>query len=512
MGEVWRATDTRLNREVAIKMVPAGFAQDPMRMGRFAREAQVLASLNHPNIAAIYGVEERALVMELVEGPTLADRIGQGPIPLEETLPLAVQIAEGLEYAHEKGIVHRDLKPANIKLTAEGQVKILDFGLAKAISADSAANAPAEAPTLSSPATLVGTILGTAAYMSPEQARGKAVDRRADVWAYGAVLYEMLTGRRAFAGEDVADTLAAVVRSEPDLAPVPAQIRQIVARCLRKDPRQRWGCMADLRLALLDEALAAAPGAGTAHAHASKPMWRRAAPVLAVAILAASAGALALWVLRPAPPVPIVTRFALPLANGQGFTNIGRNLLAISPDGTQIVYVANRRLYLRHMGELEARVIAGSETPMGVVSPVFSPDGSAVAFGSVDDQTIKRISVEGGAAVSLCTAAEPYGMSWGEDGIVFAENPGGVLRVSPNGGTPEVLVRLKAGERATAPQVLPGGKQVLFSLATAGGGPGTDSWDTAEIVVQAIGSPARRTLSAGARDGQYVPTGHIVYA
>jgi serine/threonine-protein kinase len=245
MGEVWRATDTKLNRDVAIKILPEAFAQAPDRMARFEREAQVLASLNHPNIAAIYGVEERALIMEMVEGETL-----HGPLPVETALNYAKQIAEALEYAHERGIVHRDLKPANIKVTPEGRVKVLDFGLAKAMSTDTAAGNPESSPTLTMRATLAGVILGTAAYMSPEQARGQDADRRADIWAFGVVLYEILTGRQLFAGHTISDTLASVLKTEPDFTAVPAQARPIVEHCLRKDPRRRWQAIGDVRLAL----------------------------------------------------------------------------------------------------------------------------------------------------------------------------------------------------------------------------------------------------------------------
>src|SRR6266481_405608 len=249
MGAVWRATDTKLGRDVAIKILPDSFAADPDRLARFTREAQVLASLNHPNIAAIYGVEERALVLELVEGPTLAERIAQGPIPLDEALPIARQIAEALEYAHEKGIIHRDLKPANIKVTPEGRVKVLDFGLAKALTNGAApANDPAASPTLTMRATMAGVILGTAAYMSPEQARGQNVDRRADIWAFGVVLYEMLTGKQLFHGGTIADILASVLKVEPDLEQAPAKMRPLLRSCLQKDPRRRLQAVGDWEL------------------------------------------------------------------------------------------------------------------------------------------------------------------------------------------------------------------------------------------------------------------------
>jgi serine/threonine-protein kinase len=252
MGEVWRATDTKLNREVAIKILPEAFATDPDRLARFTREAQVLASLNHPNIAVIYGVEDRALVMELVEGPTLAERIAAGAIPVEEALPLVHQLIDALEYAHERGIIHRDFKPANIKITPEGRVKVLDFGLAKALSTDTPSRDPTSSPTLTMSATVAGVIMGTAAYMAPEQARGQNVDKRADIWAFGVVVYEMLTGRRVFGGLTVSDTLASVLKEAPDLDLVPTQARTLVRHCLEKDPRRRMRDIGDARLLLKD--------------------------------------------------------------------------------------------------------------------------------------------------------------------------------------------------------------------------------------------------------------------
>jgi serine/threonine-protein kinase len=293
MGEVWRATDTKLGRDVAIKILPDAFASDADRMARFQREAQVLASLNHPNIAAIYGVEERALVMELVEGPTLAERIAQGAIPLDEALPIAKQIAEALEYAHERGIVHRDLKPANIKVTPENKVKVLDFGLAKALTNDPPTPDPMSSPTLTMRATQMGVIMGTAAYMSPEQARGQTVDRRADIWAFGVVLYELLTGRQLFAGPTISDTLAAVLKTDVDLAAVPAALRPVVDRCLRKDARQRWRDIGDVRVTL-EEGMPATLVAAPAARRRILP-WAIAGLALAVAVVGWFAAWRATW-------------------------------------------------------------------------------------------------------------------------------------------------------------------------------------------------------------------------
>jgi serine/threonine-protein kinase len=516
MGEVYRATDTTLGRDVAIKTLPDGFARDPERVARFKREAQVLAALNHPHIAAIYGLEEvnggQFLVLELVEGDTLAQRIATGPVPVTEALRLARQVADALQAAHEKGIIHRDLKPANIALTHEGQVKVLDFGLARVIEPDPLADT-SDSPTFSRAATQAGVIMGTAAYMSPEQAKGRVADKRSDVWAFGAVLYEMLTGKRAFEGEDVSDILATVLKSEPDWtalpADVPASIRTLVMRCLEKNRTRR---VADIAAALfvIDEQNSLGPSATIAALPLQMPpLWRRAVTATAAVVVGAAVASGAWWSVRPSTPQRTVTRFTLALAAGQQFTNPGRQVLAISPDGTRMLYAANYRLYLWPMSEVGARAIPGTEIPQGVASPVFSPDGQSVAFYSGADRTIKRIAVSGGAAVTICQADSPFGMSWGPDGIVFGQGPKGIMRVSPSGGKPDLLVSVNAGEFAHGPQMLPDGQAVLFTLATGGI---TDRWDNARIVVQSLKSGERKTLIDGGSDGRYLPTGHLVYA
>jgi serine/threonine-protein kinase len=337
MGEVWRATDTKLGRDVAIKVLPEAFARDPDRMARFIREAQMLASLNHPNIAAIYGVEERALVMELVEGPTLAERIAAGPIPLDEALPIAKQIAEALEYAHERSIIHRDLKPANIKTTPEARVKVLDFGLAKALSNEAAAGDPSSSPTLTMRGTVAGVIMGTAAYMSPEQARGIAADKRADIWSFGVVLYEMLTGRHLFRGETVSDTLAAVLKTDPDwkaLPPeTPASTRRLLRRCLRRDRKRRLPDIVDALLEIDERAEPEAP----AVAAAPKPLWRFLPWIAAAVVLALALPAV--WLLRPRPEERL---FQLEVSAPPGYTFSTSNIshYAISPDGSKLAFVA----------------------------------------------------------------------------------------------------------------------------------------------------------------------------
>ena len=358
MGIVYRATDTKLNRDVALKILPEQFASDSQRMGRFQREAEVLASLDHPNIGQIYGIEEagqtKALVLQLIEGPTLADKIDQGPIPVEDALKIALQMAEGLEAAHEKGVIHRDLKPANIKITPEGQVKILDFGLAKALEGETPPDTNlSQSPTLTAAATQAGVILGTAAYMSPEQARGENADQRADVWAFGVVLFEMLTGRRTFEGRTVSDVLAAVLAKEPQWDSLPdnlhPRLRQLLERCLSKELRDRYtgvgDARVDIRTVLADPSGVLVQPTGDVVQAAP----RRILPwVLATFVLTAIVAIIATWILKSAEP-GLVTHFNHRLPEGQVFTNPVRSLVAVSPDGRKVVYVANQQLYLRNL-------------------------------------------------------------------------------------------------------------------------------------------------------------------
>ena len=361
MGQVYQATDTKLNRQVALKILPEAFATDPDRLARFQREAQVLASLNHPNIAVIYGIEEaddtRALVLELVEGPTLADRIAQGAIPLDEALPIAKQIAEALEAAHEAGVIHRDLKPANIKVKDDGTVKVLDFGLAKALDTSPQGD-PAQSPTLTAAATQMGVIMGTAAYMSPEQARGKVVDRRADILAFGAVLFEMLTGKKLFDAGDVSELLASVLVKDPDISSigthVPDHVRSVVRQCFVKDPKERLRDIGDVRLAMRGVFETTASTAAEAPVVPQLHVWQRPIPLVLTVTVVALVTGLGVWSLtRPAPPR--VVRFPIPLAAVQSFTFAGRPLVAISPDGSQVVYQANQGLWLRAVDELPRR-------------------------------------------------------------------------------------------------------------------------------------------------------------
>jgi serine/threonine protein kinase len=361
MGEVYRARDTKLKREVAIKILPDEFARDPDRVVRFQREAEVLASLNHPNIAMIYDVEEaggaRFLVLELVEGDTLADRLRRGPIAVDEALRIAKHICEALEAAHEKGVVHRDLKPGNVKITPDGNVKVLDFGLAKALEPSPANATMSNSPTLTIAGTNAGVILGTAAYMSPEQARGRAADQRSDVFSFGCVLYEMLTGRQAFPGEEVSDVLASVLKTEPDWSLLPAKLNpklhEVLRRCLQKNPKLRWHAIGDARVEI--ETVLADPRGTVVEesrvAVAKSPLWKRGLPIVTALALGAVVAGLAVWNYKPSPSLPIM-RFAMPLGEGQQFTNLGATVLSISPDGTQVIYEANRQFYLRHISDV----------------------------------------------------------------------------------------------------------------------------------------------------------------
>jgi len=545
MGEVYRARDTRLKREVALKILPVSFAMDADRLARFQREAEVLASLNHPNIAAIYGLEEgsveagphmRALVMELVEGETLADRIARGPIPVDEALPIAKQITEALEAAHEQGIIHRDLKPANIKVRPDGTVKVLDFGLAKlGEPRGSGQQAPGGAlsmsPTITSPAmTGVGMLLGTAAYMSPEQARGKVADKRSDIWAFGCVLYEMLTGRHAFAGDEVSDVLASVLAREPDWTLLPAGFSPVLAmyikRCLHKDSKQRVGDIRDVRLAL-EGAFEPAATQTLADAVPWVRFWRHPATAAIVASSLMASTAFVVWSLtRPTPASPVRLTIALPEGQTVRVGGGGGPDLAISPDGRQIVFVAGEtlpRIYVRAMDRLDPQRLAGPESPR---MPFVSPDGNWVGFFDTP-AVLKKVSVNGGPPVTLCnlvgapgaTGGGPRGGSWGPDNtIIFATNDPatGLLRVSAGGGEPEVLTKpdpQKGEADHFWPEVLPGGGAVLFTIVKAGGSPFNTgrTIENAQIAVLNLRTGEQKVLIQGGSYPRYVTTGHIVY-
>ena len=370
MGEVYRARDTKLDRDVALKVLPQAFTDDPDRLARFEREAKVLASLNHPNIGHIYGLEEaegqKALVLELVEGPTLAERIKQGPIPVDEALPIAKQIAEALEAAHEQGIIHRDLKPANVKVKEDGTVKVLDFGLAKAFQPDASDVSASMSPTISltAAATQMGMVIGTAAYMAPEQASGKAVDKRADVWAFGAVLYEMLTGTRPFTGDDVSKTLARVIDRDPDWSALPKELPPVLSNflrgCLEKNPKQRVGDIRDVRLAMEGAFETTLSASAEPTAAPTLQVWQRPIPLaLAVLALIAVAGFAGWSLTDPGPQA--VTRFEIPLRPGESFIGTGRHAVAVSPDGLQIVYTTTAGLALRSLDQVMPVLVAGTD-------------------------------------------------------------------------------------------------------------------------------------------------------
>ena len=516
MGEVYRARDTNLDRDVAIKVLPEAVASDPERLARFDREAKTLAALNHPHIAAIYGLERSsgmtALVMELVEGPTLADRITQGAIPIDEALPIAKQIAEALEAAHEQGIIHRDLKPANVKVRPDGTVKVLDFGLAKALEPTSGTPIDATAsPTITSPAMMtgVGTLLGTAAYMSPEQARGKAVDRRSDIWAFGAVLYEMLSGKRAFVGDDVSDVMASVLAREPDWTLLPHGLSPVLGtflrRCLHKDLKQRIADVQSVRLALEGAfEIGVAPRTEPVVLH-HDPVWRQALPMAAASLLTAVAVGLIAWSLWPEADSPRVSRFEYVLPGDHPFRNVSRQVTAISPDGRHFVYNTRGGLYLRTMGEIEPRLIPGTEQALG--NPFFSPDGQSVGYWQNDQ--LKRIPITGGTAAVICATTDLFGANWAADGVILFGQSAGVMRVSANGGIPELIIPAKDGEQMYGPQLLPGADSVLFSVTT---GTGASRWDEARVLVQSLSSGERTIVVEGGADAHYLPSGHLVYA
>ncbi len=472
MGEVYRARDSKLGRDVALKVLSGSFADDPDRLARFHREAHVLASLNHPNIAQIYGFEDsgatHALVMELVEGPTLADRIEQGPVPLDEALAIARQIATALEAAHEQGVIHRDLKPANVKVRPDGTVKVLDFGLAKALDPTSSSDLNVmNSPTLTQRATQLGMVLGTAAYMAPEQAKGKRVDRRADIWAFGVVLFEMLAGERAFKGDDVSDVIAAVLRQDIDwraLPPsTPTNVRRVLERCLERDPARRLRDIGDVWIGMdTPEEPAAAPSATPAgRARSRLRTWLPWAVALVIA-----AGSIA-WTFsrRTEPRPPLVTRSAQTMKDLSVF-------VAISRDGTRLAYAvaagtqnASAGIVLRMLDQFEGRVVPGTE---GGVFPLFSPDGQWIAYTA--DEKFKKIPITGGTSIALCQGCSlQNGGAWGDDGTIVFQSPKGLMRVSSDGGVPETLTTLDSSKGETGhvrPQFLPGGRRILFTVGS----------------------------------------------
>ena len=501
MGAVYRATDTKLNREVAIKVLPDSFAADPDRLARFSREAQVLASLNHPNIAAIYGVEERALVLELVEGPTLAGRIAQGPIPPSEALPLIHQLIDALEYAHEKGVVHRDLKPANVKITPDGRVKVLDFGLAKALGSDPEAADPRSSPTLTMSATTAGMIMGTAGYMAPEQARGQNVDKRADIWAFGAVVYEMLTGEQLFAGPTVSDSLAAVLTREPDWKRVPVEARKLVRLCLVKDAKLRLRDIGDGRIPLADGASYSAPPVAPP-AKSSRLPWIVAAAGLCAALVAGLA-----WLRRPVEDARMVQLMALPPEKA----SLSNYPPMVSPDGRHIAFTAMTeglmRIWLRDLDAAAPHPLPGSEDVRPTGGIFWSPDSRFLGFFA--GGKLKRMDIAGGPAVAICDAENARGGSWSSrDVIVFTPTVSNrLLRVPAAGGSPEPVTELDPALSETThrwPWFLPDGRHFLYL------GRSLDAENSA-IWVGDLDSKMRRPLVKAMSNAAYDPGGYVLF-
>jgi serine/threonine-protein kinase len=533
MGEVYRARDTRLKRDVALKILPEAFASDPDRLARFTREAQTLASLNHPNIAQIHGLEEQppihTLVMELVEGVDLSQRLAAGPLALDEAVSIARQVADALEAAHEQGIVHRDLKPANIKVRDDGAVKVLDFGLAKAFegnpSSGMESTSPSMSPTMAGPArTSVGTILGTPAYMSPEQAKGKPVDRRADIWAFGVIVYEMVTGRPLFEGDTVTEVLAAVITREPDLSvlpsDVPAHLRRLIARCLVRDPKLRLRDIGEARLALA--------GAGSFPGTQTEPDTSASGPsrtatsrwllALAAALAVALAASMVAW--RQAvttSPIERVTRYEVRAPEPSALALDSRPTLAVSPDGSTLVYVARAegtsRLYIRGRGDLAARALPGTD---GGTHPVFSPDGTQIAFFS--SAMLKRTSLDGVVSdvihVGGDTDAPRRGLDWlSNDRLVYSPlGASPLFSVASTGGTPTPVTTLdeNRGERTHRwPSALPGGNVVLFTVGTVAS---PDNYDKSTIEAVEVATGRRHVVLKEASSARYVSTGHLLFA
>src|SRR5262245_16226534 len=508
MGKVWRAHHIALNRDDALKVLPEAFVSDPDRLARFRREAQVLASLNHSNIAHVYGLEQadgaQALVMELVEGPTFADRIAQGPIPLDEALPIAQQIAEALEAAHEQGIIHRDLKPANIKLRPDGTVKVLDFGLAKALDRGVAAIDAAQSPTITSPALMtgVGVLLGTAAYMSPEQAKGKPADKRSDIWAFGCVLYEMLTGQPAFEGESAAEILGAVLKTEPDWkrlpANVPPSVRTLLRLCLQKNPRNRRSDASDVRIDI-EQALTEPENAGSSVGIRARSAWRLA--WLTTGVMTLAFALIAVVHFRETPPAEAL-EMRLEITTPATSSPLD---FTLSPDGRSLAFVASgdgpQRLWIRQLDQADARPLPGTED---AAFPFWSADGRSIGFFATG--RLKRIDIASGQLQVLATAGTGRGGAWNsDDTILFAATSGGSLfHIPASGGEPVPATRVKPNQSDHRfPAFLPDGKHFLFYVQ-------------GDLEIQGIylgsldgGEPKRLTAADSA--GAYLTPNRIVF-
>ena len=523
MGEVYQARDTKLDRDVALKVLPEAFTSDPDRLARFEREAKVLASLNHPNIGSIYGLEEaeggkfRALVLELIEGPTLADRISQGPIPIDEALSIAKQIAEALEAAHEQGVIHRDLKPANIKVKDDGTVKVLDFGLAKALAGEGQGPVLSQSPTMTATVggTREGVILGTAAYMSPEQARGKPLDKRTDIWSFGCVLYEILTGRRAFGGDTLSDTIANVLDRQPPWEALPAgtppAVRKLLRRCLDKDPRERLRDIGDARVELR-EAVSSPVGepVGVSPAQVPPAAWQRALPWVAGGAVGGMVAGFAGWHLRPVPAALARDVLAVTLPVGVSQPTTEGHALALSPNGRDLVYVGERdgtiQLYHRPLDQVDTVPIADTA---GARSPFFSYDGAWLGFRV--GTTLKKVRLEGGAPLTICTLP-PYsgGFRWSaDDTIWFGSGTGGLHQVAAGGGTPQQVTTpdpVNTGVMGHArPQLLPQGRGILYEAFRG-------QVVSPSVAVYLPETREHRTLVTRGVRPWFASSGHVVFA
>jgi len=523
MGEVWKALDTTLDREVAIKFIPGEFADDAERLARFVREAKMLATLNHANIAAVYGLHESAgrhfIAMELVPGEDLAQRLARGPLAVEDAIDVARQVADALEAAHDQGVVHRDLKPANIKRTPEGKIKVLDLGLAKALAPEMSSNSGSVSlsPTVTSAGTVAGTLLGTAAYMSPEQAKGRPVDRRADIWAYGVVLHEMLTGKKLFEAETVSETLAAVLRDEVSMdtlpGAIPAPVTTLMKRCLDRDPRTRLRDIGEARIALSPESLTAGGAAVETGAAEAASRGPRALPWVLVTLLAVVA-AFSLWraSLGPTEETELLTLVA-PIPDDLRLPADQMGIMALSPEGKTLAVVlqgdSEKLLYVRKLDSAELVEMPGTEDAS---TPFFSPDGQWIAFFA--DDKLKKVPVDGGAPVTLCdTDGSNRGADWGtDDMIVFSPHytlP--LMRVSGAGGEPTVFTAIDKtkGERTHRwPQAVPGEDLVLFTVGTMDS---PESYDDARIQAIRPSTGEQRTVLERASMARYVPSGHLVF-
>jgi serine/threonine-protein kinase len=537
MGEVFLAHDTSLDRKVALKLLPGAFAADPERLARFEREARLLAALNHPNIAAIHGLEQsegrRFIVMELAQGETLAHRMSRAPLPADEALEICRQIAEGLEAAQERGIVHRDLKPSNVMVSAEGRVKILDFGLAKALETGPASDLSGTV-TLEADATRQGVILGTAPYMSPEQARGKPLDTRTDIWSFGCVLYETLAGKQAFPGTTTTDVLAKILEREPDWSLLPGTVtenlRCLLRRCLQKDPHRRLRSIGDARIELEDTLAGRIP-----QVVAAQPATRR--PILIAALAGLLLGILGagLWIWSRAPavvPAPVV-RFSLDLPQGESFDPTWNPLLMFSPDGEILAYtpVVSGTRQTELMGGMNMMMLGGGDSSMSFLRPLdrleskwladapmmaihaFSPDGRYVLVQDGMRQVIRKAGLSGGAPVQFTSVDMAFRGDWAPDGYYYWTNGyfSPIVRTPVSGGKQEQVTVLDLDKQERShrhAQMLPGGKAIIFTVSHGG----IDSFDDARIDVFTLDTKRRKTLLEGGFCPRYSRSGHIVYA